>query len=271
MTSKMMDSLKYKFIYDKKMNIDKIQYLPYFDNFKCVKISSDTNIYPKYAKSVYLSIRVDEGYSPLIGQMMGYFRTNKDIPAFVTHLDFDFPYNEPIDDIIPLSITHLTFNAYFMQPIKDRIPLSVTHLTFYGNNDLTEIKCLPSSITHLTLFFCLNNAKHYIPPSTKYLNVTYYDRSIEDSVPDTVTHLTLYYPRAPMPRHISNSITHLTLNGCFDLSIIPLSAKYITFGHSYYSSLSGKIPSTVEEIMIGECNINIHDYVTSNVKITRIR
>src|SRR5688500_5567682 len=71
MASKWMHIIKYKFQFIELVHVNKINLLPYFDNFENVEISSTTTKIPKNVIYVHLL-------------------TNKrKIPPFVTHLTFD--------------------------------------------------------------------------------------------------------------------------------------------------------------------------------------
>ena len=63
---------------------------------------------------------------------------NTKIPDNITHLTFDYNFNQDIKECIPTSVTHLTFSDKFNQNIKECIPNSVTHLTL-GNDFKFEI------------------------------------------------------------------------------------------------------------------------------------
>src|SRR5688500_6826068 len=78
MSSKILDPLKYKFIYRKKINIEHILTLPYFDNFECIELSRNQNKYPKKVKYVYFDAMTTI------------------IPTLVTHLTFDDGFTYPI-------------------------------------------------------------------------------------------------------------------------------------------------------------------------------
>jgi hypothetical protein len=48
--------------------------------------------------------------------------------TFITHLTFDYDYNQPTNQL-PSSITHLTFGYCYNQPSTDLLSC-ITHLTF---------------------------------------------------------------------------------------------------------------------------------------------
>lgn len=157
-TSKNMNRLKYKFIYHEQTNIHSIYRLPYFDNFKHIKMGT----------TGYICCRK--------------YGNNK-LPAFVTHLEFNNQFNSSIDGLIPSSVTHLTFGWNFNQKIINNIPASVTHLTFgYRFNQSIE-NILPLSITHLAFDVTVH----------RRINATtvghQYQYHLKTHVPESVTHL----------------------------------------------------------------------------------
>src|SRR5436853_434969 len=67
-------------------------------------------------------------------------------PLCITHLTFEWNFNQDIKSAIPESVTHLTFGFKFNQDITSAIPTSMTHLTF-GNNFNQDIKsAIPESV-----------------------------------------------------------------------------------------------------------------------------
>lgn len=108
-------------VYSEKINIEKIDMLPYFDNFENVEMIDKATKCPKHAKFVHLRIH------------------GTDIPNFVTHLSFSPYFNKSIKGGIPLSVTHITFGQNFNTSIEDSISSSVTRITFQG---LTFIVCV---------------------------------------------------------------------------------------------------------------------------------
>src|SRR5688500_4186843 len=108
MTSKLLDTLKYKFIYHERININAIKKLSYFDNFEFVIIKDVLDMRQQHTKYVYFNADTNE------------------IPPFVTHLELDEIFDESIKNSIPSSVTHLTFGYCFNKSIKNSIPSSVT-------------------------------------------------------------------------------------------------------------------------------------------------
>jgi len=289
--SKKMDKIKYTLIYHEKKHVQEIVHLPYFDNFRSVEISDTTNIFPKYAKYVYFKschfgIPITK-YDPI--QMI------KNIPPSVTHLEFNASFNEPIDKI-PQSITHLSFGpnfnqsikgcilssvihlkfgSHFRQSMKDSIPTSVTHLELgYGYTQNDDSFSTTSMVTHLKLCSFTEDVNPWIPLSVKYLEITFFDRSIETCIPPFVTHLTLHDCHRKMPDYIQASVTHLVFGYEFNKPInnlIPPSVTHLTFGGSFNQPINDCIPLSVIEIKISKHYVEtIDDDIISRVKIIRI-
>src|SRR5207237_5276028 len=51
-------------------------------------------------------------------------------PPKLTHLTFDWAFNQPVDHRLPSTLTHLMFGQFFNHPV-DNLP-GLTHLTFGG-------------------------------------------------------------------------------------------------------------------------------------------
>uniref|UniRef100_A0A6C0C7E5 F-box domain-containing protein n=1 Tax=viral metagenome TaxID=1070528 RepID=A0A6C0C7E5_9ZZZZ len=118
----------------------------------------------------------------------------------VTHLSYNYGFNERITQIIPSTITHVTFNDHFNQSIVRIIPSSVIHLEF-GHLFNQPIKnSIPNGITHLRFG-------------------DWFDQSIKKNIPKSVTHLKFgRYFDQPIQNHIP-SVTHLTVGTRFNQSI----------------------------------------------------
>ena len=128
----------------------------------------------------------------------------------ITHLTFNWQFNQDVRGCIPNSVTHLTFGYSFNQNIKDCIPNSVTHLTFgfRFNQDITN--CIPNSVSHLTLGQLFNkNIKDCIIGSTTSPTPITSTSIISTSTPSTSI-ISTSTPSTPI---ISN-LTHLTLENC---------------------------------------------------------
>jgi hypothetical protein len=217
MTSKRMDVTKHKFIYYKKIRIDTISRLSYFDNFASVKICSLEDKLPKYVKWVYyLSCRSEK------------------IPTYITHLTLGRSFNKKIT--VPPSLIYTKFGRNFNQSINDCIPSSVTHLTFGDDFNQPINNCIPSSVTHLKFGSCFNQSINgCIPQSVKRLEFGYFfNQPIKDCIPPLVTDLILSY-------HFNQSI-----EGC-----IPSSVTYIAFGYFFRQSINN-LPMSVKRIVLEE-------------------
>jgi hypothetical protein len=192
MTSKMMDDLKYKFTYDEKIHIDKINMLSYYNNFinievddiicNCSQINHCDNI-----------LNVPEIVTHLtIAQRYEYNNQNIIIPFIVTHLTIDYWLDVTLKFHALPKITHLTFDKSFDRSIIDRIPNSVTHLVF-GRKFNRPIKdIIPNSVTHLKFGFCFNQPiKDYIPESVVHLTFGYAFKQSLDNLPASIIYLAL--------------------------------------------------------------------------------
>jgi hypothetical protein len=281
MTSKLMDTLKYKFVYHRQMDIERIKGLSYIDNFECIRIANARDIRPKSAKCVYFDSRIAKVPSFVTHLTFTYGfdqQINGHIPSSVTHLTFGFNFNQPINGCIPLSVSHLTFGCNFNQAINGCIPSSVTHLTFGKKFNRPINGCIPSSVTHLTFGECFyQRIKNNIPSSVthlttkgrfyeeighKILSVTHYEYGGNDGnvellkILPCVTHF-IYNCRLEysFTTILPQTITHLTFkNNCGLIAHIPQSVTHLTFGDGFNNSIAGIIiPNSVTHLNFGRC------------------
>uniref|UniRef100_A0A6C0C692 Uncharacterized protein n=1 Tax=viral metagenome TaxID=1070528 RepID=A0A6C0C692_9ZZZZ len=166
MTSKEMNKLKFIFLYEDRVDVDRIVNLSYYDNFENIASS-----YISISRNFIMLLR--KGRLP---KNVKYHHYTSDVTHFF--LEFD-PNNtlikcEPHSDVyfvegVPFFVTHLTF-VDLNQPIYD-IPSTVTHLDFGDRFNRSIIGSIPSSVTHLRLGnnFNGNLCKKSIPTSVKYL------------------------------------------------------------------------------------------------------
>lgn len=151
--SSAMNKLKYQFIYREEVYINKVLYLPYYQNFEFIKILSQTQLNKCHKNVKYISFTacappIPVGITHLLNGIC-FISSEWDIviPTTVTHLTFPLGFDRKITEHIPSSVTHISF-ADFNRPIDSIIPQSVTHLSF-GNRFNHQIMSL--SVTHLTL------------------------------------------------------------------------------------------------------------------------
>jgi len=223
-TSKTMDKFKHTMLYDKKMHINMIKDLSYFDNFLNIEISDTIGRCPKYSKNINFNARSTNLLSrnPFLCNIK------------ITHLDFDRRFNQSISNCIPLSVTHIRFGNDYNKPLLKSIPPAVTHLTFGDNFNQSIKDCLPASITHLTFGHKFN-------------------QSITNCLPLSITHLTFgYFFNQPIKKTLPSSITHLIFGGRFNQKIkkyIPPSVTHIQFGFSFDYPINN-MPLSINEIII---------------------
>jgi len=246
-SSKILIDLKCKFIYHEKINIKKIITLPYFNNFECVEINNNQDMYPKYAKYIHFVAYTIE------------------IPPFVTHLIFGNNFNEPIKNIIPHSVTHLNFGCCFNQPIEE-LPPSITHLTFGVYFDQPIQHIIPRLVTHLTFGRMLKQPIDNIPPSVTHLTGHGFRKTNQKL--SSITHYTHYATNMPLIINQMPHIMHLTFGIFFDGSIdnlIPKTIKHLIFGITFNKPIINNIPLSVTHLTFGVGFNQPIDKTASNV------
>jgi len=256
-TCMLMGRLRHKFIYHECITVRIIKHLSYFDRFENVAITNAKDRYPKRAKFIH------------------FCADNTDIPYGITHLSFDYGFNQPINDCIPTTVTHLKFGIDFDQPINGNIPSSVISITFGSCFD-QSLRYLPLTISKL--FINVQNMKEiYIPSSVKTLSLRSLDTKIKRCIPSTVTKLKLYDNTTfivwclPLFSSVSG-VTRMTFPTNFINPIpglIPSTVTHLKFGGNFWGSINGCIPKSVIEIRILNKNYNvwIDNEITSRVKI----
>src|ERR1700722_8929450 len=115
------------------MNLDKytiLYIIELLDDYSKNKFIQTNHQFNNYRKSIIYNKIIDKINEGYVFKKICYIAYDKNIPSAVTHLTFDFEFNQDIKECIPLSVTHLTFGYKFNKDIKECIPLSVIHLTF---------------------------------------------------------------------------------------------------------------------------------------------
>jgi len=256
MTSIDMDQLKYVFIYYEKINICKIDKLPYFDNFERVKIFDTKSRCPKNAKRIY------------------FLAHTTNIPPFVTHLTFVDDFNSSIKDCIPSSVTYLAFGHYFNQPIENSIPSTITHLTLGNQFNQSLENNIPTGVTHLIYGPAFSHpTANDIPHSVTHLTINLIYHQIKNFIPSSVTYLTLifyYWGQKLDPNIVPSSVTHLTLDN-FDQRVdnIPQWVTHLKFGSSFDYPLIGLPKSIIEIQLRPNYSRSIDLEISSRIKIIR--
>jgi hypothetical protein len=143
-----MDKLKHKLIYRDIWILEKINRLPYFDNFENIVIQRQDTKFPKYAKYVHHTAFISNVPSNVTHLILSDYLLSPElyglIPGSVTHLEFGYYFDQPIENHIPKSVTHLKFGYHFNRPIKNAIPSSIIRLTFGRNfNQEIDLSILP--------------------------------------------------------------------------------------------------------------------------------
>jgi len=235
MTSKKMNQLKYKIIYNGKIKIEKIILLTYFNNFENVDICSFKSIgcLPKNIKHIHYEYYLPKSdnlkfVTTLTFKGKDFSMIQNNIPPSVTYLIIKPPYyaNNIYNINIPHSVTHLKFSGLFINDkyklSHDSIPPTITHLTF-GYRFSGQIKgSIPSSVTHLTFGRCFDQSiKDSIPSSVTHLTFGYeFDQCIKNNIPSSIISLTLYpynkdktwRPTQYCWNDIPETISYVTLN-----------------------------------------------------------
>jgi len=185
-TSKLMDSLKYRFRYCEKIFIAQIKHLPFFDNFESVVMFNILEKTPKNMKYLYFTPH-DANIPPNVTHLYFYYYLDRStrihIPSSVINLTFGCCFDRAIYGDIPSSVTHLTFDHVYNQSIENYIPQSVTHLTFGHYFDKSIKGCLSPSITHIEFGYYFSHKLINIPKTiVEIILHERYDKPISDEI-----------------------------------------------------------------------------------------
>uniref|UniRef100_A0A6C0C7U3 F-box domain-containing protein n=1 Tax=viral metagenome TaxID=1070528 RepID=A0A6C0C7U3_9ZZZZ len=195
--TKSANELKRYVFFRRKVYVNKIQSLFYFDSFLNV-ISNGENIMPRCVKSVHV----------ISNQMLH-------IPDTVIKIHIGAHYGLGNISALPPSIQHLSVyerkdlqNVYIMCP-------NIYHLTFYMYAFLyLETLDIPAHITSLKLYHTLSKSyKKIIPATVTHLSLENGDSfNVFDYVPKTITHLKVYQSHLDLePNTISDHIVRLVI------------------------------------------------------------
>jgi len=157
-TCKILDSLKYSFVYRDKVLSNKIIHLPYKHNFRYVTFAT----------------------------------AFESVPDYVTHLEFTNMYSIPDYINIPSSVTSVKFHRHFSGPING-LPKFIARLNM-GNDFNAQIDKLPTLLRRLKLGHFFNKPMDNLPESLTHLEVGYYFNQQIDNLPKSLTHLSIGTP-----------------------------------------------------------------------------
>uniref|UniRef100_A0A6C0C8Q4 F-box and FNIP repeat-containing protein n=1 Tax=viral metagenome TaxID=1070528 RepID=A0A6C0C8Q4_9ZZZZ len=206
-TSNAMNELKYRFMFNEKIHIGKIESLPYYNNFinvevddiicNCFRNNQCDNILQISKNVTHLTISQKYQYNEI-----GYIPISQNIviPYNIIDLTVDYWLDLTIKFHVLPKITHLTFGTLFDRPIKDKIPNSVTHLVFGRKFNQPIDYVIPNSVTHIKFGFCFN-------------------KPIKNCIPESVTHLTFGYAFKQALDDLPTSVTYIALSRNYDLVI----------------------------------------------------
>lgn len=218
-SSNRLHLLKNKIHYNEVINIMKIKDLTYYDMFTNVCISNLEHKPPKSITHLYFDWYFNEDIKDFLFTSI---MTN------LTHIIFSTNFNKSIKGCIPNSVTYLHFGdeSIFNQDIEDCIPNAITHL-FFGCQFNKNIKaCIPNSVTHLVFGPAFNqNIEGCIPNSMK-ANLTHlfftfgFNQDIKGCIPNSVTHLFFGYEfNRNIKGYLPKSLKYLVFGSNFDQQI----------------------------------------------------
>lgn len=211
----------------------------------------------------------------------------KSLPNTLTHLIFEFRFNEPVDQLcLPSSLTHLKFGDRFNQPVDNlRLPSSLTHLTFgcrcaEFNQPVDNLR-LPPSLLHLEFGYNFNQPidKLILPESLIRLTFGAYFNQCLDNVkfPSSLRLLYLGGYNLPVDNlRFPESLTSLHF-GWFNQPVtnlrLPGKLKNLSFLYDYGQSVDDlKLPESLIYLDLGEhpiCGVDKF-VIPSNLKEIKI-
>lgn len=214
---------KCKIYFYEEINLRKIMYSQWFDQFLNISVQSNVMKLPAAVQRLYFSKKYDEPINFMIPNTVKLLifgrRFNQSImghiPNSVTELTFGRFFNQNIGGALPDSIKKLTFGNHFNKSVSGNIPISVKKLRF-GTNFNRPIIELPSSIKELIFGKRFSQSiRGHIPTSVRKLELgEFFYSSIRDKIPFSVTHLKVSYGYNIMSG-IPESVTHLFVENIY--------------------------------------------------------
>jgi hypothetical protein len=238
-------TFKHFVVFRKKIYLDKILDVSYFDRFTDIIITKRFDRLPKNTKLITFDDNFNEPINDLI------------FPPSVINLKFGKLFNQTIDNCIPLTIKYLTFGRDFNIPIKYMLPGSIIYLAFgrYFNQSIHGI--LPNNLKHLDFGKHFNQSIDNLPSSVITLYLRWYFSKPIHQLPNRLQILYIDSVCFITIRSFPLSITNLHLTfGRHQISKIPDRVKFLTLGNSIDLS-NNAIPSSVSHLALYRAE---HDY-----------
>jgi hypothetical protein len=246
-TSNIMNQFKNKLLFTGYISEKRIRDLPFFDNFRYVKIDCTCIRVPKNIKKLFVkcSLECTHESVPLNFDTLSIIRLSWFQVSIRNPPKHTCDRNMVIFSqcyifqrvIIPNTVAKLMFGRYFNQPVN-YIPRSVTHLTF-GESFNQVVSKIPNSVTHLYFGVSFNQSiEGLIPNSVIHLEFGYsFNKLIPGQIPNSVTHLSFECPLISFPEDcIPQSVTHLTMHNPYkNLNLLRTSVTHIknTYNREY--------------------------------------
>lgn len=161
-TCKTAHTYKSYVFFKKRIDINKIYHLWYFDQFTniCNVTQINLNKLPKHTKVLSFSEKFNTDLSNISFKLL---------PKGITHIIFGEDFNSPIGDFLPKTIKYLEFGKSFDQDINNIIPEGVTHLVFGFSFNKNIKNAIPKSVIYLRFGWCFNQPIDTLPSGIRYL------------------------------------------------------------------------------------------------------
>lgn len=179
-----------------------------------------------------------------------YLEEKVTLPILVTHIHFDYYFDDDLENYIPNTVITVIFDVYFKKCWKPR----PSWMTLFRSRLRGQLQkgVIPNSVKRLNIGQRSNKTiKDCIPNSVNYLNLGDYNKSFDGFIPSSVEDLIL--PNFNQP---------LTKNS------IPKTIKQIVFGDYFNQEIDDCIPSSVTYLIFGKkFDKDINNFLKENKTI----
>lgn len=182
--------------------------------------------------------------------------------SHLSHIEFQWSFNQAVDDLIPNKITALYFGYAFNRPINN-LPQTLTKLVLDDSFN-QPIDHLPHRLTHLTLGYHFNQEINNLPKSLTHLTLSWCFNQPVNNLPQDLTHLVLGFRFNQSLNQLPASLVHLTLGFSYNRPIdkLPTNLSYLSFGFVFNQAIDiGSLTPNLVSLKFG----NAFDQIVSNL------
>lgn len=256
------------FLYHKRMSVNSIRRLSYFDKFTCVTVDERTKIVPNNARYIQYYQRENDAKFPVLTATNGsikninevFVRSAKTkIPDEVERVTFGNEFKAGIDrHFLPSNMKYFDTGISFNGSIAGCMPNGVKEMRIWCRNELTK-NMIPDSVVSLQLGPMVNQPINgLLPPRLEVLEFCgCFDQPLENCLPNTLKKLTVGAQYIyPIDGCIPDSVIELYFSSSYNRPVsartFPPHLEVLVFGVAFSHPVENYIPKTVKLLGFGD-------------------